>query len=676
MYEIQTNYRLERWIAFLLSLLFLLPFLVQAINAAPLPQQEEKVQPVSMDDVDGAALLLKTNRPGFYLPAPTVSSDVDIRVTGVVLRARVTQKFTNPTKHCIEGVYVFPLPENSAVDTLRMVIGTRVIEGEIHEREEAKQIYEEAKSEGRKASLAEQQRPNMFTTSVASVLPGESVQIEIEYQQIVGYDDGKFSFRFPMVVAPRYMPASATAEGSATPAALRAIATAIPGGKNRVNIHVAIEAGVPIVSVNSSYHAITTVPVNSDRYEITLADDDVPANRDFVLEWQPQLGSVPKSAVFTESRDGETYALFMLLPPVADVAPVRVPRETIFIIDTSGSMEGTSIEQARGSLLLALENLQPTDTFNVIDFDDDARKLFDSSRAADPSSIDAAKRFVNGLKADGGTEMMSALQAAFATPESEGRVRQVIFITDGQVGNESQLFEFINKHLGKSRLFTVGIGSAPNSHFMSGAARIGRGTFTYIGNVDEVKEKMGALFAKLENPVLTDVQLALPPSSEAWPSRVPDLYLGEPLVIAARMPESGHVALKGTIGTNAWTSDVDVASRGGNSGIAKLWARRKIEALSDSLSEGADEQLVKHDITDIALANHLVSQYTSLVAVDKTPAGVDASRCTTELVPLDTPEGSPAPEGSLPQTATPAPLLALLGLALALGSVALKWVVR
>jgi Ca-activated chloride channel homolog len=655
-----TDRRLERWIAILLSLLFLLPFIVQAANAAPLP---EGTPTVSIDAVGDASLLLKTTKPGQFLEVPAVSTDVDIHVTGVVLRAHVTQQFTNPTTRCVEGIYAFPLPENSAVDTLRMTIGNRVIEGEIHEREEAKAIYEAAKDEGRKASLVEQQRPNLFTTSVASVLPGESVKIELEYQQIVAYDDGRFSLRFPMIIAPRYTPAGSTAPDTRSSVE-----------RSSSKLHVVIEAGVPIVSIRSTYATADSTAINSDRYEVTLALEDMPADKDFVLEWQPQLGSVPRSAVFTETRGGETYALFMLLPPIADVVPVRVPREAIFIIDTSGSMEGTSLDQAREALTMALDRLLPNDTFNVVEFDDDAHKLFDASRHADASSIAQAKRFVGELSSDGGTEMMPALEAAFATPESAGRVRQVIFITDGQVGNEQELFDFIAAHLGNSRLFTVGIGAAPNSHFMSGAARMGRGTFTYVGSVTEVKEKMGALFAKLENPVLTNVSLALPAGAEVWPSRVPDLYLGEPLLVTAKMSQGGRIALDGRIGPTAWTNEVNVTARGGNSGIAKLWARRKIEALMDSLSEGADATVVRHDVIDVALANHLVSQYTSLVAVDRTPAGLDSSRCTSELVPLN--DSEETEEGSLPQTATPAALLVLLGGALACAAFAIRFFVR
>lgn len=658
MQESTNTYRIERWIALFLSLLFLLPFFVQAANA-------QELQTTSLDQAGNASLLLKTTQAGQYLPVLAVNSDVDLRVTGVILRAHVTQTFVNPTKRCVEGIYVFPLPENSAVDTLRMMIGTRVIEGEIHEREEAKAIYEEAKTEGRKASLVEQQRPNMFTTSVASVLPGETVKIEIEYQQVVRYDNGRFSLRFPTVVAPRYNPASTT-----TGTADADGATVRTGGDNHVKIHVSIDAGLPIVAVGASSDMLKTTPVYGGPVEVTLADEQVPADHDFVLEWHPQIGGMPQSTVFTETVNGETYALFMVIPPVESVTPVRVPRETIFIIDSSGSMAGTSMEQAKQALRLALDSLQPSDTFNIVDFDSSARRLFPESRPADAAAIDAARTFVGGIEADGGTEMMSALQSAFETPESQGRVRQVIFMTDGQVGNERELFDFITAHLGNSRLFTVGIGSAPNSHFMSGAARMGRGTFTYIADVNEVQDRMNRLFLKLENPVLTDVALSLPAGAEAWPSKVPDLYAGEPLVITAKLPQSGRVSLQGKIGSTAWSDHVDVKSQQGDGGISKLWTRHKIEALMDSLSEGADEDVVKHDVIDLALANHLVSQYTSLVAVDRTPTSLDSSHCVSELVPLNTPAGSE--EGSLPQTATPMALMLFGGGALIAVAVALR----
>ncbi len=234
-------------------------------------------------------------------------------------------------------------------------------------------------------------------------------------------------------------------------------------------------------------------------------DGPVPADRDFELHWTPDVGRAPGAAVFVEPKDGKTYALVMLVPNAPDASLPRMPREATYIIDTSGSMAGTSIVQAKAALLYALDRLAPGDRFNVIEFNSRARPLFDVPMPVDPATLGRARSFVSGLKADGGTEMREALTLALRAPKVEGFVRQIVFLTDGAVGNENELFALIRERLDDRRLFTVGIGSAPNSHFMTKAAQFGRGTFTYIGDTREVQEKMAALFRKLESPVLTDV---------------------------------------------------------------------------------------------------------------------------------------------------------------------------
>jgi len=379
--------------------------------------------------------------------------------------------------------------------------------------------------------------------------------------------------------------------------------------------------------------------------------------------WHPDLGSEPKSALFTETGK-ETFGLLMLMPPQSPEKSA-LPKETIFIIDTSGSMGGPSIDEAKRALTLALQKLSTRDRFNVIEFNSVMHVLFDGARDATPDAVTTAKEWVDHLKADGGTEMLPALQAALGRvgePVLHGYVRQVIFMTDGQVGNESELFAFIREHLGDSRLFTVGIGAAPNSHFMREAARFGRGTFTYIGNTNEVEEKMTSLFTKLESPVLTNVALRFDdPATEMWPQRIPDLYAGEPVIVAVRFSKpSGRVIASASRGSAEWNDVHTVRAVSEEAGIGKLWARMKIEALSDATDVNRDE------ITGIAIEHHLVTPFTSLVAVDVTPAGTPAQTCETRPVPLNLPAGWGGIEDgmSLPSTATSAPLMMLLGLLL------------
>jgi Ca-activated chloride channel family protein len=600
----------------------------------------------TLDEVKSGSLLLKTNQPGVYVPAPTVETDVDLHVRGMVLRGEVTQRFFNSQSSCAEAVYAFPLPEDAAVDTLRMKVGSRVIEGEIREREDAKKTYEKAKSEGKKASLLTQERPNLFTVSIANIGAGEGVTVAIAYQQSVEYKDGAFRLRFPMTIGPRYMP------GDAAP--LTPALSQWQREPRAVHLTVDLDAGFSLRQVSSTYHKVDTTVISGSRYKVSLSDDAT-ADHDFELVWQPDLGSEPKSAVFTE----KDYGLVMVMPPAAGRGS-RLPRQTVFIIDTSGSMGGPSIDEAKSALLLAVDHLDLSDTFNVIEFNSYTHVLWDDARPATSGNVVEAKRFVGALQANGGTEMLPALEAAFRDDSPNANVvRQVIFMTDGQVGNESQLFSFIRSHLGRSRLFTVGIGSAPNSHFMRDAARFGRGTFTYIGNSNEVQEKMTALFEKLESPLLTNVELRFDdPAVEMWPQRIPDLYAGEPVVVAVKFSKAaGRVIASAKRGGEEWNDVHNLQVTSEESGIAKLWARRRIEALSDGEGDA------RAQIVELALAHHLVSQYTSLVAVDHTPSGTPLENCDTQTVPLTLPQGWGGIDGSLPGTGTAAPMYVLFGIA-------------
>ena len=639
--------------------------------------------PARPADAKSGSLLVK-GAGGEAVAAPLLHTDVDIRVSGMVARAQVKQTFRNPSAEWMEGIYVFPLPENAAVDHLKMRIGQRMVEGEIQERSAAKKTFEEAKATGRRAALVEQERPNIFTHSVANIGPNEEIVVEIEYQQTLRYEAGGYSLRFPMVVGPRYIPGSpvATAQPAGwsantdrvtdaariTPPVLR------PGENvkpiNPVNLKVSLDAGVAIERMESPYHPVQMRRVSEGKSEIRLEDGHF-ASRDFELKWQLNKDAAPRAALFAENKAGKTYGLLMLLPPAAETPVKALPREVIFVIDTSGSMHGDSIAQAKEALEMAVQRLSSADRFNVIEFNSYAKSLWNEARPADRDNIDLAARWVRSLKAQGGTEMALALNLALNGSDTPGRIRQVVFLTDGAVGNEDELFRLIGGKLGDSRLFTVGIGSAPNSHFMSKAASMGRGSFTYIGKVGEVKDKMLQLFAKLESPLLKGLRIEWPQGTqvESWPARLPDLYLGEPLVVnfVADKPV-GTVKISGLRGETPWSASMRLDAAVGGHGMGVLWAREKISALIDSLHEGAQEESVKPAVVQIALEHHLVSKYTSLVAVDKTPARPAEELLKTTLMPTNLPEGWSHEQvfGELPQGATDMRFNLLCGLLLLL----------
>ncbi|MCH4543390.1 MULTISPECIES: marine proteobacterial sortase target protein [Brucella/Ochrobactrum group] len=691
---------------------------------------------VTPNEVQSGSLLLETSEAERYVEAPRIATDVNLDVSGPTARARLTQAFENPTDGFVEALYVFPLPEESAVYSLKMVIGDRVIVAEIKEKQAARAIYEQAKSEGKKATLIEQQRPNVFTNAVANIGPHEKVVIQIEYQQAVRLSDDRFSLRVPLVVAPRYNPDNASPvvqevemkngwgkssdSGKpdtynsplrtplAPPAALRT---------NPVTISVNLKAGFPLGKVESLYHRIRIDATNDTTREITL-DGTAAADRDFVLEWSAVASDAPQVGLFRENIGKDDYVLAYVTPPAVANAK-KVQREVIFVIDNSGSMGGTSIEQAKASLDYALSHLQPGDRFNVIRFDDTLTKFFEDSVDANQQNIASARRFVTNLEAQGGTEMLPALHAALDDSHQGNGLRQIVFLTDGEISNEQQLLGAVAARRGRSRIFMVGIGSAPNSYLMNRAAELGRGTFTHIGSAAEVDERMRALFDKLENPAVTDLKANFSEKNVSMtPSLLPDLYRGEPLVIAARMGKAtGSLVIEGQIDGRPWTVNLPLDQAMNAEGISKLWARRKIDDAEVDLTLGKITQdAADARILRLALEHHLVSRLTSLVAVDKTPSRPANAPLTRADIPLQLPAGwdydtlfgiradrnvgdhasmdingvsdavrsheSPASPSSpsqsipLPQTATPATLLLLQGLGLMLVGLFVFWFFR
>ncbi len=691
---------------------------------------------VTPNEVQSGSLLLETSEAGRYVEAPRLATVVNLDVSGPTARARLTQAFENPTDSFVEALYVFPLPEESAVYSLKMVIGDRVIVADIKEKQAAREIYEKAKSEGKKVTLIEQQRPNVFTNAVANIGPHEKVVIQVEYQQAVRLADERFSLRVPLVVAPRYNPDIASPvvqkvemqngwgkssdAGKPDPYNAPIVTPLAPPAElrtNPVSISVELKPGFPLGKVESLYHKVRIDAANDATREITL-DGAAAADRDFVLEWSAVAKDAPQIGLFREHVGKDDYVLAYVTPPAVASAK-KAQREVVFVIDNSGSMGGTSIEQAKASLDYALSHLQPGDRFNVIRFDDTLTRFFEDSVEANQQNIASARRFVTSLEAQGGTAMLPALHAALDDSHRGNGLRQIVFLTDGEISNEQQLLDAIAARRGRSRIFMVGIGSAPNSYLMNHAAELGRGTFTHIGSAAEVDERMRALFDKLENPTVTDLKASFSEKNVSMtPSILPDLYRGEPLVIAARMGKAaGNLVIEGEIDGRPWTVNLPLDQAMNAEGISKLWARRKIDDAEVELTLGKISQdAADARVLRLALEHHLVSRLTSLVAVDKTLSRPANTPLTRADIPLQLPAGwdydklfgiraernveehasmdvngvsapvrsherlaspsSPSQPLPLPQTATPATLLLMQGLGSMLVGLFVLWFFR
>lgn len=627
------------------SLLFLallaLIFAIGSASALPAPSS--------------GSLILRGPDAGAPVEAPRLSTDIQVEVSGPTARTVVTQAFRNTTASWVEGTYLYPLPEDSAVDTMKLVVGNRVIVADIHERAAARILYAEARAGGRTAALTEQERPNVFTNTVANIAPGETVLVQIVYQQAVATSGTTRSLRLPLVVAPRYNPAPPVTALVAVPTEPasdpvpdrgRIMAPVLDPAEaapvNPVSVTVRLRAGFPLGTLRSATHPLRVEETEPDLRRITLADGVVPADRDFELSWEPEPSREPRLALFRETVAGRTYLLATLTPPQAD-AGRRQPRDVIFVIDNSGSMAGASMRQARAGLLAGLARLTLRDRFTVIRFDHTMDQLFPEPVPASPENLRAAERFVAGLEASGGTEMLAPLRAALADshPEDRSHVRQIVFLTDGAIGDEDRIFAAIHERLGRSRLFMVGIGSAPNGHLMRHAAEIGRGSYTAISTVDQVAERTRALYAKLETPAVTDLAATLSAGGDLTPNPLPDLYRGEPVVLAAEITDlSGTLTLTGRVGDRPWRTSLPLAGAAEGVGISKVWARSKISEAETARVTGrlppgeADATILK-----LALTHRLMTRLTSLVAVDATPRRPAGTPLAAVDLPLNMPAG-------------------------------------
>ena len=623
------------------------------------------------DDPEG----LVFERDGEWVASLAMDTTVHMQVHGLLAEVTVRQTYRNDTSDWREGRYLLPLPENAAVGGLVLRIGERRIEGEVREKEEAKAVYEAAAAAGQRASLVSQNRPNLFQTAVANIGPGEEVEIEVRYWQPVDYRDGEFSLGLPLTLTPRYTPApdpeaslamqAMAGQPEALPVALAADerGLALPP---TVALSAEIVAGIELERVESPTHAVT-VWAEGGVHRVLLAELVEASDRDFELRWAPVPSKAPRSALFTDRVGGEDYALLMIVPPTLPVAPL--PRELILVIDNSGSMSGASMAQAIEAADRALARLKPGDRFNVIRFDDDFDLLFPEPVPAQPGNVARARAFVRSLRAEGGTEMLPALRAAFAGEPAEGYIRQVVLATDAAVGNEDALLQLVESARGGARLFPVGIGSAPNGHFLRKAAEAGRGSFIVVRDVEEVAERMDALLARLDRPAMRDVAVDWPGVAEAYPARVPDLYHGEALQVVARLDALRGVATVRGLAPQPWVRRILVDGEKATPapGIGRLWARARIDSLEDEVRRGGDVGLLRPAIVDVALRHGLVSTYTSLVAVDRTPARPSDAGLGSTQVANATPAGSLAfAQGSTGWTRE-----LMLALALALGGLLL-----
>jgi len=593
---------------------------------------------------------------------PLKHTDVKAEISGFLARVVVTQEFENPFKEKIEAVYTFPLPQNAAVDDMTMLVGDRTVRGKILRREEAQAVYEAAKSSGQTASLLNQERPNIFTQSVANILPGEQIKITISYVETLKYEDGSYEFVFPMVVGPRYIPGHATgAQPNASgdgfapntdqvPDASRITPQPVPEGMrvgHDVSIDLTLDAGVPIDGLSSKTQEVDVERSDDHRAHVRLKDQATIPNKDFVFRYDV-AGKKFSDALLTHSSANGGFFTLILQPPERVTAEDVTPKELVFVLDTSGSMSGFPIEKAKETMKLALDNLYPYDTFNLITFSGDEHILFPEPVSATRENLAKAQAFLESRQGGGGTEMMKAIKASMDPSDAQNHVRIVCFMTDGYVGNDMEIIGEVQKHP-NARVFAFGIGNSVNRFLLDNMAKYGRGEVEYVGLNDDGSAAARRFHERVRNPLLTDITIDWNgmPVADVYPQTIPDLFSAKPVILTGRYTANGRSAirLKGKMSSRDFVREIPVdfsSSQSQHEVLATLWARTRVDDLMSRDFKGAQQgnmqDEVKQAIINLGLDYRLMTQFTSFVAVEEMIV-TDGGKPRRIDVPVEVPEG-------------------------------------
>ena len=567
--------------------------------------------------------------PATEVPLPLRHTDVRAAITGYISTVDVTQQFENPYDEKIEAVYLFPLPEKAAVNEFVMTIGERKIRGILREKEEAQRIYADARAQGYRASLLVQHRPNIFEQKVANIEPGKRIDVNIRYFHTLAYEDGWYSFVFPSVVGPRYNPQGASDPVVAlprtnfgTPAVGTAVRYLRPSERSAhdLSLSVDVDAGVAIEELTAS-HDITTRRDAESRAHIALAGGSTIPNRDFILKFRVAGEQIKSNLLtYTDERTNDGYFTLLVYPPAAPAKLRRQHVEMVFVVDTSGSMTGQPLVQARAAINAALDRLERDDTFQIMNFSSSVQQFASRPLAASYDNIERAREYVRRLGADGGTEMLGGIRAALGFPRDPERTRFVTFLTDGYIGNEAEILGEVQRTIGGTRIFSFGVGNSVNRYLLDGLATEGRGTAAYLGLEDSASAVMEYYFDRISRPALTDVSvdwgsLAV---TDVYPARLPDLFAGRPIIVTGKFSgRLGDVSVRGRLGSEPVSLDLGPARDSQQPALRSLWARLRIEDLSRRQSWAGDPSGdFAQAIRATALEHGLMSAYTSFVAVD------------------------------------------------------------
>lgn len=592
----------------------------------------------------------KTESPYFFVISSDPGTDqlplkrtwAEVAITGVIADVVINQEYKNEGKSPLEAIYTFPASSNAAIYAMEMTVGNRKIIARIEEKQKARDQYEQARSEGKRTSLLEQHRPNVFQMNVANIMPGDIIKVTLRYTELLVPEEGTYRFIYPTVVGPRYSGEGGDSGAFVSTPYQREGELASYG----FDMSLTLSTGMPIQHIASVTHKIQTEYLTPDKANITIAEGKDAGNRDFILEYKLAGDRIESGLMLYEHND-ENFFLLMVQPPKRIVKEALPPREYIFIVDVSGSMRGFPITVTKTLLRNLIINLRPVDRFNVLVFESGSYWLADESLPALEENISRATAFLDRQHGGGGTNLLAAMKKAAAFPRCEsGLSRSFIVVTDGYVNVEREVFDMIRTTANEANVFAFGIGTSVNRYLIEGMAHVGMSEpFIVLGS--EGADREADKFRKyINHPVLTGLASTFS-GFEAYdvePASLPDVLAERPVILFGKYKgkPKGTITLKGTAGNNAYTRTFnlrDVKADESHAAIRYLWARKKIQLLDDynNLGYGSEWQ---EEVTALGLKYGLMTAYTSFVAIEEQVVN-NEKELTTVKQPLPLPQGVP-----------------------------------
>jgi len=606
---------------------------------------------------------------------PLLKSELVAKVKGDLATVTVKQTFTNPTDKPLHATYLFPMNQDAAVHNMVMEVGDERVEAKIHRIEEAKATFEQAKHEGKAASLLTEHRPNMFTQNIANLMPKLPVQITLTYSQVLPKIDGQYELVMPLVVGPRYQPPGAGVaptpvaqvhskasygqwEVEKLPTYPEVTGLTLPESidEEQVSIRVELDGGMPITEVSSKTHDISEkIPSETQRI-IELLDGKTIDNKDFVLRYRLS-GKATQAGLLAHQDERGGFFSIQLEPPAVPTIKDIAAREMVFVLDTSGSMDGEPIAASKQFMTHALHNLRPNDYFRIIHFSNNAEEFTAEPVAATPESIRQGLHYIESLTADGGTEITPAIEQAFAKPAMQNTLRLVVFLTDGYIGNEAEVLAQIAGKIGDARIYALGVGTSVNRFLLDEMAIRSRGFARYIDPTEQADDVAIQLASKLENPVLTDISIDWGDLkvSDISPRTTPDLFAGGAVRIQGKYPTPGQHTIKvsglvnGRKAQLPITVNLPASTNEQDNPIPIIWARSQIADIMRQLytppymrTDSAEDNVLKEKVTRLGLDFSLTTQWTAFVAVSQKIVNARPEQAEHTNIPLPMVKGTTA----------------------------------